>query len=43
VKFKAVSLDVDESEAGPWLEVKRGLARGDEVVESGGILLSQRL
>ena len=36
-------VDVDEGEASPWLEVKEGLERGQLVVTSGAILLSQRL
>jgi cobalt-zinc-cadmium efflux system membrane fusion protein len=43
VKFARVSVDVDEGEASPWLEVKRGLKAGQKVVVGGAILLSSML
>ena len=45
VRFQRLPVDVDEGqgEAGPWLEVRHGLERGQTVVVNGAILLSQRL
>ncbi len=43
VKFARVSVDVDEGESSPWLEVKRGLQSGQKVVVGGAILLSSML
>jgi|HubBroStandDraft_6_1064221.scaffolds.fasta_scaffold56438_3 cobalt-zinc-cadmium efflux system membrane fusion protein len=43
VRFGRVPVDVDESEASPWLEVKHGIEAGQPVVVSGAVLLSQRL
>jgi multidrug efflux pump subunit AcrA (membrane-fusion protein) len=43
LKFKSVSVDVDEGESSPYLEIKRGLSKGQQVVVNGGILLSQKL
>jgi cobalt-zinc-cadmium efflux system membrane fusion protein len=42
-KFARVPVDVDEGESSPWLEAKHGLERGQKVVTSGAILLSQKL
>jgi membrane fusion protein, heavy metal efflux system len=42
-KFARLPVDVDEGESSPWLEVKHGLERGQRVVTSGAILLSQKL
>lgn len=42
-RFARLPVDVDESESNPWLEVKRGLQRGQRVVTSGAVLLSQQL
>jgi len=43
VRFARVPVDVDESEASAWLEVKHGVEAGQRIVVSGAILLSQRL
>jgi cobalt-zinc-cadmium efflux system membrane fusion protein len=43
VRFARVPVEVDESEAGPWLEVMHGVEVGQQVVVSGAVLLSQRL
>jgi membrane fusion protein, heavy metal efflux system len=43
VRFARVPVDVDEGEASPWLEVKRGVETGQPIVVRGAILLSQRL
>jgi hypothetical protein len=43
VKFRAVSVEIDEHDANPWATVTRGISPGDDVVVKGGILLSQRL
>jgi cobalt-zinc-cadmium efflux system membrane fusion protein len=43
VRFARVPVEVDESEASPWLEVKQGVVPGQRIVVSGAILLSQRL
>ncbi len=43
VKYRRVPVEVDEGESSPWLEVKRGLARGDKVVVGGAILLAANL
>jgi cobalt-zinc-cadmium efflux system membrane fusion protein len=42
VRFKRVSIDVDEGEASPFLPVRKGLQSGQLLVTNGGILLSQR-
>jgi cobalt-zinc-cadmium efflux system membrane fusion protein len=43
VRFKQISIDVDEGEGSPWLVVKKGLQVGQNLVVKGGILLSQNL
>lgn len=43
VKFARVSVDVDEGESSPYLEVKHGLEAGQKVVVGGAILLSSML
>jgi cobalt-zinc-cadmium efflux system membrane fusion protein len=43
VKFARVPVELDEGESSPWLEVRHGLERGQKVVTSGAILLSQNL
>jgi cobalt-zinc-cadmium efflux system membrane fusion protein len=43
IRFARIPVDVDESEASPWLEVKHGIEPGQSIVVSGAILLSQRL
>jgi len=42
-KFSRVSVDVDEGESSPWLEVKHGLAAGQKIVVNGAILLAAKL
>ena len=42
-RFGRVPVEVDESEADAWLEVKRGVQPGQRVVTSGAIILSQQL
>jgi len=41
VRFRRVSVEVDDGEASPWLIVKKGLQDGQKIVVNGGILLSQ--
>ena len=43
VKFRRVSVDVDEGESSPWLEVKHGLEAGQKIVVNGAILLAANL
>jgi membrane fusion protein, heavy metal efflux system len=43
LQFHRVSVDLDEGESSPWLEVKHGLSPGQKVVTSGAILLSSML
>jgi cobalt-zinc-cadmium efflux system membrane fusion protein len=43
VRFKQVSVDVDEGESSPWLVVNKGLQTGQKLVVNGAILLSQNL
>ncbi len=43
VHFVRVPVEVDEGGSSAWLEVKEGLERGQMIVTSGAILLSQRL
>lgn len=43
VKFARVTVDVDEGESSPYLEVKHGLSAGQKVVVGGAILLSSML
>jgi cobalt-zinc-cadmium efflux system membrane fusion protein len=43
LRFAKVPVDVDEGQSSPWLEVKGGLAAGQQVVISGAILLSAML
>jgi membrane fusion protein, heavy metal efflux system len=43
VRFARLPIDVDEGEAGPWLQVRHGVEEGQRIVVSGAILLSQRL
>jgi cobalt-zinc-cadmium efflux system membrane fusion protein len=43
VRFKQVTVDVDEGESSPWLIVKKGLQPGQKIVVNGAILLSQSL
>jgi cobalt-zinc-cadmium efflux system membrane fusion protein len=44
VRFKRVSIQVDEGEASPWLVVKKGpLQVGQKIVVNGAILLSQKV
>jgi membrane fusion protein, heavy metal efflux system len=42
-KFSRVSIDVDEGESSPWLEVKHGLTAGQKIVVNGAILLAAKL
>jgi cobalt-zinc-cadmium efflux system membrane fusion protein len=39
LKFERVPIAVDEEEGGDWLPVTHGIAGGDRIVTSGGILL----
>jgi cobalt-zinc-cadmium efflux system membrane fusion protein len=43
VRFKKISIDVDEGESSPWLVVRKGLEVGQKLVVNGTILLSQKL
>jgi cobalt-zinc-cadmium efflux system membrane fusion protein len=43
VRFQRASVDVDEGEGSPWLEVKHGLVPGQKIVVGGAILLSSML
>jgi cobalt-zinc-cadmium efflux system membrane fusion protein len=43
VQFQRTSVDVDEGESSPWLEVKAGLTPGQKIVVNGAILLSSML
>ncbi len=43
IRFQRKSIDVDEGESSPWLEVKHGLEPGQKVVTNGAILLSAML
>jgi cobalt-zinc-cadmium efflux system membrane fusion protein len=43
VKFAKVTVDVDEGESSPWLEVKHGLDGGQKIVVNGSILLLSML
>jgi membrane fusion protein, heavy metal efflux system len=43
VRFKKVTVDVDEGESNPFLVVKKGLDLGQNLVVNGGILLAQNL
>jgi cobalt-zinc-cadmium efflux system membrane fusion protein len=43
VRFRRATVDVDEGESSPWLEVKSGLSPGQKVVVNGAILLSSML
>ncbi len=43
VRFKKISIDVDEGESSPWLVVRKGLEVGQKLVVNGAILLSQKL
>jgi membrane fusion protein, heavy metal efflux system len=43
VRFKRVTVDVDEGESNPFLVVRKGLDLGQKLVVNGGILLAQNL
>jgi RND family efflux transporter MFP subunit len=43
LRFRRVSVDVDEGESSAWLEVKGGLVQGQRVAVSGAILLAANL
>lgn len=43
VRFRQVSVDVNEGESSPWLAVKKGLEANQKVVVNGAILLSSNL
>jgi membrane fusion protein, heavy metal efflux system len=43
VRFKRVSVDMDEDESSPWLVVRKDLQEGEKVVVRGGVLLTENL
>ena len=43
VRYERRPITIDETEGSPWLPVTHGLAKGEKVVVSGGVLLSGML
>jgi multidrug efflux pump subunit AcrA (membrane-fusion protein) len=43
IRFRRISVDMDEDESSPWLVVRKDLTEGQKVVVNGGILLTENL